>query len=170
MADESWDDIIAEAGDAFNLPPEGEYDFVITEAEAKVSANSGNPMIETKAKITGGPHSGKAIKRFYIVRSAKTAASFMRHLQAVGITVDVLREQKPTLDQIAKAIVGKPFRGKVVHKSDARWGDSAELEWQMRAPEGGPVAITSFEAVSEAEALGYGSGETVAASDDDAAF
>lgn len=169
MADESWDDIIAEAGDSFNLPPEGEYDFVITETEAKVSANSGNPMIETKAKIVGGPHNGKAIKRFYIVRSVKTARSFMNHMQAVGISVETLRDQKPTLDQIAKAIVGKPFRGKVVHKSDARWGDSAELEWQMRAPESGAQAITVFPGVTEAETLGYGSG-SAPATDDDAGF
>lgn len=169
MADETWDDIIAEAGDGFDLPPEGEYDFVITDAEAKISANSGNPMIATKAKIASGPHHGKAIKTFYIVRAVSTAKSFMKHMQAVGISIDTLREQKPTLDQIAKAIIGKPFTGEVVHKSDARWGDSAELKWQMRAPESGAEPITSFAAVSEAESLGYGAGAHPATADD-AAF
>lgn len=168
MADESWDDIIAEAGDGFNLPPEDTYDFVITETEAKVSS-AGNPMIVTKAKIANGPHQGKAIKQFYVIRTVKNATSFMRHMQAMGITIEVLREHKPSLDQIAKVMVGKQFEGDVVHKSDARWGDSAELSWQMRAPKTGAIPVTSFPGVSEAESLGYGDAAAVA-TDDDAGF
>jgi hypothetical protein len=167
--EESWDDIIAEAGDGFNRPPEGEYDFLIEEAESKVS-KSGNPMIRVKAKITGGPQHGKAIKDFYVIRSKSQAEKFMLHMRAVGITIDTLRDLKPTMAQLAKALEGKPFRGKVKHKSDDDFGDSAELAWTMKPPTGGAVAVTEFAAVSEAEALGYGSGEAPAAATDDAAF
>lgn len=85
------------------------------------------------------------------------------------ITLETLTEHKPSMDQLAKAMNGKPFRGKVVHKSDDRFGDAAELSWAMIPPAAGAAAVTSFPAISEAEALGYGAAESVAASDD-AAF
>jgi len=168
MADESWDDFIKEAKDNYDLPPEGEYDFVIIEAEAKVSS-AGNPMIRVKAKITNGPHAKKTIKDFYVIRMASQVKKFMMHMKAVGITLDTLTTHKPTMDQLAKVMEGKTFRGKVVHKSDDRFGDAAELSWSMMPPAGGAAAVTSFPTISEAEALGYGSGDTVVAGDD-AAF
>lgn len=168
MTEESWDDIISEAGDGFNRPPEGEYDFIITDTESKVSG-AGNPMIKVESKITTGPQAGKSIKEFYVIRMASQAKKFMQNMQAVGISVDTLREAKPTMDQIAKVMVGKPFRGKVIHKSSDEWGDSAELSWSMKPPAGGAAAVTSFPAVTDAEALGYGSQQSVA-TDDDAGF
>lgn len=168
MADETWDDFIREAKENFNLPPEGEYDFIITETEAKVSS-AGNSMVRVKAKITSGPHAGKSIKDFYVIRMVSQMKKFMMHMKAVGITLDTLTTHKPTMDQLAKVMNGKAFRGKVVHKSDDRFGDAAELSWAMIPPAGGAAEVTSFPAISEAEALGYGSGETVAAADD-AAF
>lgn len=170
MADETWDDFIKEAGDDFNLPPEGEYDFVIVETEGKVSS-AGNPMVRVKAKITSGPHAGKSIKDFYVLRMASQAKKFMMHMKAVGITLELLQEHKPTMQQLAKVMEGKAFRGKVRHTSDDRYGDAAELSWSMMPPAGGAVAVTSFPALSSAEALGYGSdsGASVA-TDDDAGF
>lgn len=169
MADESWDDFIAEAGENFNLPPEGEYDFVIVEAEGKVS-KSGNPMVRVKAQITSGPESGKSIKDFYVLRVASQAKKFVMHMKAMGITVELLAAHKPTMQQLAKAMEGKTFRGKIMHTSDDRYGDAAELSWAMMPPEGGAVAVTSFPALSEAESLGYASETTAVATADDAAF
>ncbi len=170
MADESWDDIVASAGDSFNRPPEGEYEFVITDAVAGVgSKEPHNPNVKVSAKIASGPQAGKSIKDYYIVKSTGGAKKFLSDLKALGITTDALLVERPTMDQIAKVIIGKTFTGKVVHKSSDRWGDSAELDWSMRAPATGAVAVTSFPALSEGEQLGYGSGEAVAAADD-AAF
>lgn len=170
MADESWDDFITEAGDAFVMLPEGEYDFVITEAEGKVS-KSGNPMVRVAAKVTTGPHAGKSIKDFYVLRAASQAKKFVLHMRAMGITIETLAAHKPTMQQLAKAMEGKTFRGKVKHNSDDDFGDSVDLAWAMKPPTGGAVAVTSFPALTEAESLGYGSGagsDVVAA--DDAAF
>lgn len=168
MADESWDAFMAEAADAFNPLPEGEYDFIITETEGKVSS-TGNPMVRVKAKVASGPESGKAIKDFYVLRMVSQAKKFVLHMAAMGITTDVLAQHKPTMQQLAKAMEGKPFRGKVKHTSSADFGDAVELSWAMKPPAGGAVAVTSFPDLSEAESLGYGSGAAVA-TDDDAGF
>lgn len=171
MADETWDDFISEAKDVFTLLPEDEYDFIITKAEGKVS-KSGNPMIVVGSKVSSGPHAGKAIKDFYVLRMATSPTwvkKFVQHMQAMGIDMSLLAQQKPTMQQIAKVMEGKSFRGKVRHTSDENYGDDVELSWAMKPPTGGAVAVTSFPALSEGESLGYGSGETVAAADD-AAF
>lgn len=168
MADETWDAFIEEAGDAFNPLPEGEYAFIITDAEGKVSS-SGNPMVRVSAKVTDGPHAGKAIKDFYVLRMASQAKKFVMHMQAVGITIETLSQHKPTMQQLAKVMIGKPFRGKVKHTSSDDFGDAVELSWAMKPPATGAVAVTSFPDLTEGESLGYGDG-TAVASDNDAAF
>jgi hypothetical protein len=170
MADETWDAFIEEAADAFNPLPEGTYDFIVTGAEGKVSG-SGNPMVKVDAKVTTGPHAGKAIKSFYVIRTASQAKKFVLHMKAMGISIEVLTAHKPTMQQLAKAMEGKPFRGKVKHTSDDTYGDAVELSWAMLPPSGGAIAVTSFPALSEGESLGYGSdsGASVA-TDDDAGF
>jgi hypothetical protein len=168
MADESWDSFMSDAKDALKPLPEGTYNFVITETEGKTS-KTGNPMVVVKAKVADGPEAGKAIKQFYVLRMASQAKKFMAHMKAMGITLEVLQEHKPTMQQLAKAMEGKPFRGKVKHESDEDYGDSVELSWAMLPPEGGAVAVTSFPALTEAESLGYGSASSVA-TDDDAGF
>lgn len=168
MADETWDAFIEEAADAFNPLPEGTYDFITTETEGKISS-TGNPMVKVKAKVVSGPHAGKSIKAFYVIRSASQAKKFVLHMKAMGITIETLTAHKPTMQQLAKVMENKPFRGKVRHTSDDTFGDAVELSWAMLPPTTGAVAVTSFPALSDAESLGYGSGETVAAADD-AAF
>lgn len=169
MADETWDAFISEAADAFNPLPEGTYDFVITAAEGKVSG-TGNPMVKVDAKVSAGPEAGKAIKSFYVIRTASQAKKFILHMKAMGITIETLTAHKPTMQQLAKVMEGKPFRGKVKHTSDDNFGDAVELAWAMLPPATGAVAVTSFPALTEGEQLGYGSGETVPAAADDAAF
>lgn len=168
MSEETWDGFIKEAGDAFNLPPNGEYDFIITETEGKTSS-AGNPMVRVKAKITSGPHAGKFIKDFYVLRMTSQVKKFMMHMKAMGITLEILQEHRPTMEQLAKVMDGKPFRGNIERVENDTFGDAAELKWAMMPPAGGATAVTSFPVISEAEALGYGAAESVAASDD-AAF
>lgn len=168
MADETWDAFIEEAADAFNPLPEGTYDFIITAAEGKVSG-AGNPMVKVSAKVATGPEAGKAIKDFFVIRTASQAKKFVLHMKAMGITIETLTAHKPTMQQLAKVMEKKPFRGKVKHTSNDTFGDAVELSWAMLPPSTGAVAVTSFPALTEGEQLGYGSGETVAASDD-AAF
>lgn len=169
MADESWDDFMAEAADAFNPLPEGEYEFITTETEGKVSS-TGNPMVKVKAKVISGPHTGKSIKEFYVIRSASQAKKFLLHMKAMGITADTLAQRKPTMQQLAKVMENKPFRGKVRHTSDDTFGDAVELSWAMLPPASGAFSVTEFPELTEGESLGYGSNESAAVAADDAAF
>jgi len=172
MADETWDDWISEVEDKLTLPPDGEYDFIVTKAEGKVSG-SGNLMVQVDSKITSGPHSGKEIKRFYVIRSSEgsMAKKFMQSLGAVGITFDTLVKHKPTMQQIAKVMEGKPFRAKIKKKEDAQWGDYMEVQWAIKPPTGGAIEVTEFPSLTEGEALGYGSDSGAGvATDDDAGF
>lgn len=168
MADESWDAFIEEASEAFNPLPEGEYDFIITETEGKVSS-SGNPMVRVKAKVVSGPEVGKTIKDFYVIRAASQAKKFVLHMKAMGITTETLAQRKPTMQQLAKVMENKAFRGKVRHTSDDTFGDAVELSWAMLPPASGAFAVTEFPELTEGQPLGYGSGANVAAADD-AAF
>lgn len=174
MADESWDALIAEAGDAFNRPPEDTYEFRITSAEAvRGKKEPFFEQLKVHAKIAYGPEAGKSIKEFYMVKNTsdpKKLAKFLRGLRVLGISSDTLRKENPSMAQIAKAIEDRMFTGKVKHNSDPRWGDSADLEWgQLNAPTEEMGEVTVFPAVSDAESLGYGSGDAVA-TDDDAGF
>ncbi len=168
MADESWDAFLEEAEDAIKLLPEGQYDFVITATEGKISS-TGNPMVRVSSKVASGPYAGKGIKDFFVIRSASQAKKFVENLQAMGITMDVIAAHKPTMQQLAKVMEGKQFRGKVKHTSSEDFGDAVELSWSMKPPATGAVAVTSFPDLTEGESLGYGSGTSVAAADD-AAF
>ena len=168
MADESWDDFMTEAADVLKPLPEDTYDFVITAAEGKVSA-AGNHMIKVSAKVASGPYVNKGIKDFFVIRSASQAKKFVENLKAMGITMDTIAAHKPTMQQLAKVMEGKQFRGKVKHTSSEDFGDAVELSWAMRPPTTGALAVTSFPDLTEGESLGYGSGATVAAADD-AAF
>lgn len=168
MADMGWDEFVAEAGDKFDVPPEGDYEFTIEDAEATVAKSSGNPMIKAKLKIAEGPQAGKSIKAVNVVKSPKAASMFLRHVNAVGISADTLREQKPTLAQIASVMVGKRVSGKV-KRGEYMGMPQAELEWNMKPPTAGAVAVSSFPVLSESESLGYdtpGSGTTVPTTDD----
>lgn len=167
MADELWDDIIQQAGERFNIAPEGDYEFRIEEAESKVFS-TGNAGIVAKLKVAYGPEAGKSVKPVNIVRSPKAAGLFLDHLNAVGITPETLMEQKPTLDQIAKVMPGICVQGTVKH-TEYQGRTQAELQWNMRPSEHGAKPITSFPDLNEADALGYGSADTVA-TDDDAGF
>lgn len=168
MADESWDSFISEAADVLTPLPEDTYDFVVTKAEGKTS-KSGNPMIKVSAKVTTGPHSGKGIKDFYVLRMASQAKKFVENMQAMGISMDVLMQHKPTMEQVALVMVGKPFRGKVKHTTSEDYGDAVELSWAMKPPTGGaePVLIFPDAGVSEAESRAY---SAAADMDDDAGF
>lgn len=170
MADESWEETIKQAGDRYNIAPEGEYEFTIEEAES-ATFSTGNEGIKVKLRVAEGPESGKSVKTVNVVRSPKAAGMFLDHLGAVGISPDTLLEERPTLDQIAKVMPGVQVHGTVAHKEYPKGSGrmQAELQWSMKPSQYGVKPITSFPDLSEADALGYTSGESVA-TDDDAGF
>lgn len=169
MADLGWNEIVAEAGDRFNVPPEGEYQAIVESAEATVSKNSGNQMIAVKLKIAEGPHAGKRPKTTYIVKSAKAAGMLMGHLKAVGITAEVLKAHNPTMAQIAAVIVGKRVGIEVKHE-EYRGEAQAVVNFNMRPPTGGAKEVTGFPPVAQVAAQGGASGTTAGGHTTDPGF
>lgn len=157
MADTSYDELIDKAGDRFNIAPEGTHEFTITDAEAK-TFGSGNDGIKVTLKVAEGPHAGKSVKTVYVVKTIKAASIFIGHLAAVGITPDTLREQRPTLAQIAAVMVGKRVSGRVKHKVTEQYGTQAELQFDMKPPAGGATEVTEFPAVVEQPTPSSGGG------------
>jgi hypothetical protein len=170
MADESWADVIKQAGDRYNLAPEGDYEFKIEEAES-TTFSTGNSGLKVKLRVAEGPEAGKSVKTVNVVRSPKAAGMFLDHLGAVGISPETLMEQQPTLDQIAKVMPGVQVQGSVKHSEYPKGSGrmQAELQWSMKASKYGVKPITEFPDLNEADALGYGSADTVD-TDDDAGF
>lgn len=155
MVDLGWDDIVSEAGDRFNIPPEGKFAAVIEDTEVTTSKSSGAPMIVVKVKIAEGPHAGKRPKKVYVVKSAKAAGLLMGHLKAVGIDAETLKKHKPTMAQIAAVMMGKRVTVEIKHE-EYRGETQAVVNFSMRQPEGGAVAVTSFPPVTEAPAASAG--------------
>jgi hypothetical protein len=164
MADKSWDELISDAGEEFNLLPEGDYQAIIRATEASVSKNSGNQMINCTIKIAEGPHSGKSIGTVYVSKPGPgtkpeklegAARMFFRHLKAVGITTDTLKAHNPTMAQIAAVMQGKAVSVKVKHDS-YNGTESAKHQGPLLAPSGGAVAVTEFPTVAETQTVGYG--------------
>lgn len=177
MTEYDWDTLVDAAGDRFNPLAEGEYEFVVIEAEPTVSKNSGNEMIAVSLKVASGPHRGKSPKTVYVSKPGPgtkpsklegAVRMFFGHLNAFGIKPETLRQHKPTMGQIASVMLGKTVSGEIGHEP-YRGEMQAVIQGNLRPPQSGAVEVTSFPQLSAAEELGYGSGAAVATADD-AAF
>jgi hypothetical protein len=173
----SFADLADMAGDRFNPPPEGKYEFTIHAAEATVSKRSGNDMIVCSLKIAEGPEAGKSIKTVYVSKPGAgtkpdkldgALRMFTRNLKAVGITLETLKEHNPTMAQIAQVMIGKTVSGPIEHE-DYQGEMQAGLKGPMRAPSGGAIEVTGFPVLSAAQEV-YGSDAGAPQIADDAGF
>lgn len=173
----SFEDLANMAGDRFNPPPEGNYEFTIQSAEHQVSKRSGNDMIVCSLKIAEGPEAGKSIKTVYVSKPGPgtkpdkmdgALRMFTRHMKAVGISLETLKEHNPTMAQIAQTMIGKTVSGPVKHE-DYQGEVQAGLNGPMRAPSTGAIEVTGFPVMSEAQEV-YGSGGGAPQIADDAGF
>jgi hypothetical protein len=165
MADMSWDELVSEAGDEYNLPPEGEYQAIIEKTEATVSkvkenGKGGNPMIVVSLKISEGPQHGKGPKKHYVTKSAAAAGLFLGNMKAVGVTVDDLKKYNPTMDQVARYMVGKRVTIKI--KYDKYNGnDQAVVDYTMKPPRDGATACEGFPQAAETPVGAAAGGSTI---------
>lgn len=109
MADESWDDIVAEAENSgFGEPaPLGTYEVKIIGAEAVELGQDKKPAIKMKFKITRDEHAGKPATTFGHTVWKSPAWVIVNNCAAVGITGEVLKQHRPTMSQIAAVMEGK---------------------------------------------------------------
>jgi Protein of unknown function (DUF669) len=165
-----WDVLVAKAKtEGFTeVAPVGSYQCRIESAEAGESSQKKTPQIDMRLKITEGEHAGKRPTTFShrIYMTEANASIFMQNLNAFGITNEVAVQHRPTLDQIARAIVGKVVT--VVTQEAKRDGvvqldrdnnPQIEVKWSLKAPQSGAVAVTSFPPVGGGYAAPGGSTE-----------
>lgn len=116
MPTRSWDDLLKDAGDSggsFEVMPEGDYDFVVKEAESKI-ASTGRQMYVIKAEIQGGPHDKRLVWHNFVLVHDNPAALgiFFRNMATLGLNAAYF-QQNPGDHHVADALVGRRFRGQV---------------------------------------------------------
>jgi hypothetical protein len=150
-----WDVLVAKAKETVitEVAPVGSYQVRVESATAGESSAKKTPQIEIRLKITEGEHAGKRPTTFHhrIYQTEASASIFMENMKAFGITDEALLQHRPTLDQIARVIVGKTVTVKTqIAKRNGevqtdRNGDSQiEVSWSFRTPAAGATAVTEF--------------------------
>lgn len=116
MPTRSWTDLLDDAGETGNYDPlpEGDYDFVIKEANAK-TASTGRTMYVAKMAVEGGPFNGKTVwHNFVLVPENPTALGwFFKNMGTLGLGQEYFKSN-PSDHHVAEALVGRRFRGQVV--------------------------------------------------------
>lgn len=156
MADESWETLVKAAeNQGFAEPaPIGTHTVRVESAEAGESSQKKTPQIEFKLKVTEGPHAGKRPTTFpaRIYKTDKAAGMFLGNMSAFGITGKTLVAHKPTLDQIARVLVGKTVQVTTRADRDGRLSNDGnpiiEMAGTFKAPATGAQEVTSFPPVS----------------------
>jgi hypothetical protein len=150
-----WDVLVAKAKESgvTEVAPIGNYQVRIEAAEAGESSAKKTPQIEMRLKITEGEHAGKRpttyAHRIYMTEA--NASMFMQNMKAFGISDEVLVSQRPTLDQIARVIIGKTVTAKTQvakrngeAQTDREGNPQVEVAWSFKTPRNGAIAVTEF--------------------------
>ena len=116
MTQINWGEIIKEAADSgtsFEPLPVGDYNLNIKEASYK-KAQSGRDMWKITTEVIDGPHARRRVwNNLVLVTENPTALGmFFRKMGALGLTQEFFA-QNPDVDTIARAMIGRSFRGQV---------------------------------------------------------
>lgn len=111
----NWDNLLKEAGEqgkAFEPLPNGDYDFIITESEHKIS-QAGNLTFKFTAEIERGDFAKRKVWPNITLTqdNPKAIPWFFKKMTALGLDENFFRTN-PSEDQIASALIGKRFFGK----------------------------------------------------------
>lgn len=110
MTSIDWAALKQTADDATQPAPAGEYDAIVTKADAK-TASTGSPMIAVQCKITGGPKDSKVFFHNFVLspQSAFAVAKFFSDLEAFGLNSEWFTTHNPSMEQIAAELLNKPI-------------------------------------------------------------
>lgn len=114
MADIPWDELMDAAdGSDFAPIPQGDYDLKIIETEATTSSTD-KPMWKITTAVMNGPHEGRKVwtQQTLTMDNPDALNVFFRQMAAAGLT-GAFFKTKPNNQQIADALMGRAFRGKV---------------------------------------------------------
>lgn len=108
----NWDDALRadeEMGDGgFNPIPKGPYIVRVLEAEAK-TFSTGNPGIKLKVAVVGGPFADRLLwtNLVWNASNPQSLGMFSKKVQAFGLTREWLAAANPSLQAIAKELLGR---------------------------------------------------------------
>lgn len=114
--DIDWDTALkAEAEGGYQPVPDGEYLVKAIKADVK-PASTGSPMIVVQLQVCdGGPYNNKVIRTNFVYKmdSTKSMGMFANKVVAFGLTREWLASARPSLNQIAAALIDRMARAAV---------------------------------------------------------
>lgn len=137
MPTKSWQDLLNDAGDGggtYDPLPDGDYDFIVKEAEVK-TASTGRTMYAVKTAVQGGPHNGRFVWHNFVVTPENPTALgwFFKNMNVLGLNAEYFKTD-PADHQVAAALVGRAFRGQVAVR---KWQGQDRNEIKAFFPAGG---------------------------------
>ena len=119
MTQLNWGELIKEAADSgasFEPLPVGDYNLTIKEA-AYQRAQSGRDMWKITTEVIDGPHARRRVWNNLVLvpENPNALGMFFRKMGALGLTQEFFA-QSPDVDTIARAMLGRSFRGQVTQR------------------------------------------------------
>lgn len=116
----SWEDLLNDAGgagDSFEPIPAGDYDFIISQADATQSS-TGKTMYKVRCKVESGPHKDRLVFNQFVIspENPNALAMFFRQMNVLGLNREFF-SGNPSDHIVAEALLNKRFRGQVQIKT-----------------------------------------------------
>lgn len=116
MSTLNWADLVndaAESGGSFDPLPAGDYEFKVISVEEKTT-QSGKTMFVLKNEVQSGAHARRLVWDNLVIspENANALGFFFRKMAALGLGKEFFA-QSPNNSQIAQAINGRSFKGKI---------------------------------------------------------
>lgn len=118
MSQLNWGELIKEAAasgsGSYEPLPDGDYELKVVEASA-TTTQTGKAMFKVKSEVQTGAYARRLLWDNLVVspENGKAMNMFFMKLGALGITQESLQANQPSNEQIAQALVGRPFRATV---------------------------------------------------------
>jgi hypothetical protein len=115
----------ANKGSGFKLPPEGTYDFEITDVKTEEKPDkNGDPRIYLQLKIADGPQAGSEVRHYHTL-SSERGWTLREVLQAAG--VDYAEEdggegEPYSIECDTDELIGRYFRADLTHWKNTNTG------------------------------------------------
>lgn len=99
------------------IPEVGKYLFEVVTAEYQVSKN-GVPNINMRLRFVDGKYQNQSLfyTLYYSKKSDAGISMFWRQIKAIGVSHEWIRENRATLEDAAKHVVGARFEGRLTHR------------------------------------------------------
>lgn len=112
----NFGEILSEVSEApdYSPLPEGDYDLTVMSCDVAVTS-TGKNMLKIKTQVVSGEYMNRFVWDNLVISpdNKKAMGIFQGKLNALGFSPEYLKQNNPTLEIIADALVNRNFRGKV---------------------------------------------------------